>query len=186
MNEIVKGILSEKRYIHTLGVARTAEKLAERLGIDPGKAYLAGMVHDIAKEMPVTEMFDFCRSHNIKLNRVEEKNPALLHAPVGSVLIKDYGIDDTEISDAVRYHTTGRAGMSLLEKIIYLSDMIEPSRNYKEVEMLRELCEEDFHKAFAEALRQSMIWNLQKGCLIHEGTLHAWNDIQLKEEKYDF
>ena len=177
MNEIVKNILSEKRYIHTLGVAETAKKLAEKLGVNPEKAYLAGMVHDIAKEMPVSEMLDFCNKHGIELSGVERNNPALLHAPVGAVLIKDYGIDDPEISDAVKYHTVGRAEMSLLEKIIYLSDMIEPSRNYKEVEMLRNLCEEDFYKAFEEALRQSMIWNLQKGCLIHEGTLHAWNNI---------
>jgi len=183
MNEIIKKILSEKRYIHSVGVAETAKRLAERLEVSPDKAYTAGIVHDIAKEMSPEAMINFCNEHKITVNEVEKRNAALLHAPVGAALIHDYGIEDKEISDAVKYHTVGRAGMSLLEKIIYLSDMIEPSRKYNEVEMLRNLCKEDFHKAFAEALRQSMIWNLQKGCLIHEGTLQAWNDTLIKGGK---
>lgn len=177
MEDIIKGILGEKRYIHSVGVAETARKIAKGLCTDSEKAYLAGLVHDIAKEMKGEELLTYCREHSIELNSVESKNLQLLHGPVGAEMIKDYDITDFDIVNAVRYHTVGRAGMSVLEKIIYLADMIEPSRQYEGVEKLRNLCREDFDKAFAEALRQSLIWNLEKGRLIHTGTLDAWNDV---------
>ena len=183
MEQIIKKLLSEKRSVHSMGVAETAKKLAIRLGTDPQKAYLAGLVHDIAKELPEKEQFDLCKEGNIELNEVEKRNTGLLHGPAGSVLIKKYGINDPEIEAAVKSHTFGRAGMSLLEKIIYLADMIEPSRIYDGVDNLRLLCEEDFNKAFAEALKQSIVWNLEKSRLIHVGTLDAWNVILIRRNE---
>ena len=160
MEKIIKELLSEKRYEHSLGVAKVAKSIAQRLGIDENKAYLAGVVHDIAKELSVSEMIELCKAGGIEPDKAELENHALLHAPAGAVMIKKYGINDSDIENAVRYHTVGRDGMSVLEKIIYLSDMIEPSRSYPEVFELREICETDFDKAFETALRYSIEWNL--------------------------
>jgi len=176
LEKVVKELLSEKRYEHSMGVARTAKCIAKNLGMDEEKAYLAGVVHDIAKEKPVSEMIRLCDEGKVHADEIELKNVALLHAPAGAAMLEKFGITDSDIKNAVRYHTVGRAGMSQLEKIIYLSDMIEPSRSYPEVYELRELCEVDFEKSFETALKYSIEWNLKKGSLIHEGTLRAWND----------
>lgn len=182
MENIVKQLLSEKRYVHTMAVANLARHMAEKLGADPERAYLAGVVHDIAKEKPVSELLEICKKNNIALTSVELANPVLLHAPAGAAILKDYGICDSEIENAVRYHTVGRANMTLLEKIIYFADMTEPNRVYKEVDELRALANSDFDAAFAKAIEYSLIWNLQKGRLIHPGTLDAWNSILLERK----
>lgn len=177
MENIIKQRLSEKRFNHSIGVADTAKKIAEKIGADPEKAYVAGLVHDVAKEMPFEEMINVCKKGAVEPDRMELQNKSLLHAPAGAAILEGLGITDTDIKNAVRYHTVGRYGMSLLEKIIYLADMIEPSRVYPEVEILREMAEEDFHKAFANALKFSIMWNMEKGRVVHEGTLRAWNGI---------
>lgn len=175
MENVIKKILSPKRFEHSMAVAELACEMAEYLGADSEKAYLAGVVHDIAKEKKTDELLTICQTAGVELSEVEIKNPALLHAPAGAALLEEYGIDDEEIKNAVRYHTVARAGMTLLERIIYFADMTEPSRVYKEVEELRAMWRVDFEKAFLTALRYSLIWNLEKGRLVHEGTLRAWN-----------
>ena len=182
MEKIIRELLSEKRYNHSMAVAELARDLAHRLGEDPEKACLAGVVHDIAKEESHTRLLEICEKNGISLTSVEKANPSLLHAPAGAAMLPDYGINDLEIQNAVRYHTVARADMTNLEKIIYLADMIEPSRDYKEVNELRQLARTDFNEAFRRALKYSIIWNLEKGRLIHEGTLQAWNSLLLKGE----
>lgn len=182
MENIVKQLLSEKRYIHTMAVANLARDLANHLGADAERAYLAGVVHDIAKEKPTLELLEICEKNNIVLTPIELANPVLIHAPAGAALIKDYGICDTQIENAVRYHTVGRANMTLLEKIIYFADMIEPNRVYKEVDELRSLSKTDFDAAFEKAIEYSLIWNIEKGRLIHPGTLDARNSILLERK----
>jgi len=183
MEEIIKGLLSEKRFLHSIGVANLAKELAKRQGADEDKAYLAGLIHDIAKEKSSEELLEYCKEQNISIDEVEKQNPFLLHAPVGAIVIHDYGIFDEDIENAVRYHTVGRGGMSILEKIIYFADMIEPSRNYDGVEELRSLCEKDFNLAYMTALKRSIEFNLAKGRLVHTGTLDAWNCELLKTGK---
>ena len=177
MENIIKQRLSEKRFLHSMGVAKTARTIAEKIGADADKAYLAGLVHDVAKEMSFEEMINVCKKGEVVPDRIELQNKALLHAPAGAALLESLGITDADIKNAVRFHTVGRCGMSLLEKIIYLADMIEPSRQYPEVEALREMAEEDFYMAFVNALKFSIIWNMEKGRVVHEGTLHAYNEI---------
>ncbi len=177
LENIIKQRLSEKRFNHSIGVAETAKAYAEMLGVDPQKAYLAGLVHDVAKEMPFDEMLDACKQGRVMPDSEELKNKALLHAPAGAAMLESLGIKDEDIKNAVRYHTVGRRGMSILEKIIYLADMLEPSRDYPEVNILREKVFRDFNEAFADALKFSIIWNMEKGRVVHEGTLHAYNEI---------
>ena len=126
----LKKKLDPMRFEHTLGVSYTCQALAMRYGYDLDKAELAGLLHDCAKNLTNEKRLDICRKNNIPINAAEEKNPFLLHAKVGSYLAqKKYGISDREILDAITYHTTGRPDMTVMDKIIYIADYIEPGRS---------------------------------------------------------
>ena len=130
IREQVKKELKPARYEHTLGVAYTAACMAFLYGEDPLKAELAGILHDCAKYLDDDQMLDTANQYHIQLEEVERKSIQLVHAKVGAVLAKEvYGIEDEEILNAIKYHTTGRTEMSRLEKIIYVADYIEPGRS---------------------------------------------------------
>lgn len=118
-----------KRYEHTLGVAYTAAALAMCNDVDPVKAETAGLLHDCAKCFSDDKKISVCRKNNMEINSVESRNPYLLHAKAGYCIAKNkFDIEDQDILNAILNHTTGRPGMSILEKIIYIADYIEPSR----------------------------------------------------------
>ena len=121
--------LDAKRYEHTLGVAYTAAALAMCYDVDPIMAETAGLLHDCAKCLSDDKKISVCRKNNMEINSVESRNPYLLHAKAGYCIAKSkFNIDDQDILNAILNHTTGRPGMSRLEKIIYIADYIEPSR----------------------------------------------------------
>jgi len=121
--------LDNARYEHTLGVASTAMMLACIYGEDKEKAYLAGLLHDCAKNIPHKTKIKLCNENNIMISDCEKENPSLLHAKVGSIIARqDYGVEDEDILNAISSHTTGRPDMSLLETIIFVADYIEPGR----------------------------------------------------------
>lgn len=125
----LKGQLSKHRLLHTEGVAYTAGCLAMCYKADMEQAILAGLLHDCAKYVPDSQMMDLCYQYGVTVTPFEKQAPYLLHAKAGAILAKvSYGIDDKEILNAIRYHTTGRADMTLLEKIIFTADYIEPHR----------------------------------------------------------
>lgn len=119
----------EMRYEHTLGVAYTAAALAMRYGASVENAQLAGLLHDCAKCLDDDKKIAICEKHNISITEVEKRNPFLLHAKAGSFLaMNKYKVHDSDVINAILNHTTGRPGMSLLEKIIFVADYIEPGR----------------------------------------------------------
>ena len=121
--------LDAKRYEHPLGVAYTAAALAMCNDVDPVKAETAGLLHDCAKCFSDDKKISVCRKNNMEINSVESRNPYLLHAKAGYCIAKNkFDIEDQDILNAILNHTTGRPGMSTLEKIIYIADYIEPSR----------------------------------------------------------
>lgn len=123
--------LDSKRYEHTLGVAYTASALAMSSGENPEKALLAGLLHDCAKCMSNEKKIAVCEKNKIAITEIERKNPFLLHAKAGCYLAKKhFHIHDTDVLNAILYHTTGRPRMSSLEKIIYIADYIEPGRKH--------------------------------------------------------
>lgn len=125
--------LSEGRYVHSLGVAYTASALAMRYGYPQDRALLAGLLHDCAKDLTDQENIRLIRSGGMEPTRFEIENPKLLHAKAGSVLARTkYGLEDEALLSAIRYHTTGKPGMTLIEKIIYIADYIEPKRDHAE------------------------------------------------------
>ena len=130
--------LKGSRYIHTLGVEYTSVCLAMKYGEELQKAELAGLLHDCAKQLPEKKLIKICREHNEKISKMELQQPFLLHGKSGACLARDkFGVEDQMILDAIRYHTTGRPKMSLLEKIVFVADYIEPNR--KKAENLTEL-----------------------------------------------
>lgn len=139
----LKSKISDKRFEHSLGVEYTAACMAMAHGADVEKARLAGLLHDCAKGLPTSEKLEKARKHNIPVNKFEEKNPDMLHAKLGAFYARyKYDVTDEEILDAIRYHTTGRPNMSLLEKIIFVADYIEPNR--KMVRDMEEIRKEAF------------------------------------------
>jgi len=141
--------LDSKRYEHTLGVAYTAAALAMAYGADIKKAQIAGLLHDCAKCMEHHKLISICEKNELEISDIERKNPYLLHAKVGSQLAKNkFDITDEDILQAILNHTTGRPEMSLLEKIIYIADYIEPNRlKAPNLSIIRRLAFKDIDKA---------------------------------------
>ncbi|MFZ5945957.1 MAG: bis(5'-nucleosyl)-tetraphosphatase (symmetrical) YqeK [Bacillota bacterium] len=176
--EIIKKRLSLKRYEHSLGVAETASELAIINGADPQKAYLTGVLHDYAKEMDDSQLLAMAKDYNIPLNEVEIAQPQLLHGIVGACLVKtELGIDDGEILDAIRYHTTGCSNMTMLTKIIYIADYIEPNRDFPGVELLRKVSYENLDKGVLDGLNHSIRYILDKNLPIHNLSIEARNQL---------
>ena len=152
--------LDTKRFEHTLGVAYTAAALAMRYNYDIQKAQIAGMLHDCAKCMSNEKRLKICAKHNIAVNEIERQNPFLLHAKVGSyIAMQKYNIHDSDIINAILNHTTGRPDMSLLEKIVYVADYIEPGRKQApNLGEIRRLAFEDLDKALYQILKDTLVY----------------------------
>lgn len=185
MIEQIKKRLDSARFIHSMEVAELSKKLAKQFGADEEKAYTAGILHDCAKKIPFDEAEALCKACGMELTEIELKNPALIHAPLGAELAKrEFGIEDDDIYNAIKYHTTARAGMSILEKIVYVSDMAEPRRSFDGVEEIRSALKTDLDEGVLAALKFTVKFNIDRGRLLHPGAVSAWNDIKLKKEKY--
>ena len=159
--EIIRRLEKElkyKRFVHTLFVAGTAASLAMRWGSDPGQAEMAGLLHDCAKSLTLQEMRKLCEQEGVAISSYEEKSAALLHSKAGSILAKSsYGCTDEEILQAIRSHTTGRPGMSLLEKIIFVADYIEPGRyEAPGLPQIRPMAFEDLDRAVLRILSDTL------------------------------
>ncbi len=173
----LKETLGEKRFIHTMGVAETARKLAERFGADAEKAYLAGLLHDCAKSMKTHEQLKKCAELGVELDEYSKLCPPVIHAPLGAETAKrEYGVSDEEILNAIRRHTVAGKNMTLLDKIIYTADMIEPSRDFEGVGLLRSLAETDVEKAFFESVKQSILFNIKENKIVHPASLESYNE----------
>ena len=160
----MKKVLEEKRFQHTLGVAYTASNLAFVYGYDDKKAFIAGLLHDSAKCISHQKRLMICKKNHLEITTVEEENPVLLHAKVGAFFAKEkYGVCDEEILNAIRFHTTGRPDMTLLEKIIYVADFIEPHRKkLPRLDEIRKISFEDLDMAIYMILENSLNY-LEKG-----------------------
>lgn len=170
--------LKKKRYEHSLGVCEECVRMAKQFGADKEKAFVAGLLHDCAKCLTKEEEKKIIDKYKINIDRMTEKCEPVMHAPLGAALAEhEYGIDDKEVLDAIRYHTVARENMTLLEKIVYVADMTEPQRDYPGVDELRRVSEKSIDKAYAMAVRCSLLHNINKGSVIHPNTLEAWNEI---------
>ncbi|SFB67357.1 bis(5'-nucleosyl)-tetraphosphatase (symmetrical) YqeK [Butyrivibrio sp. YAB3001] len=168
--------LKPDRFDHTLGVAYTAASMAFVHGADVQKALIAGMLHDCAKCMTHEEHVKICEKNKIDMTDVERRNHSLLHAKVGVYIARTkYDIYDTEILDAIRWHTTGREDMSLLEKIVYIADFIEPNRRQLEdMDLIRKEAFTDIDLCLAHILHNSVVYLKTIGKECDDATMDAY------------
>lgn len=167
--------LDPKRYEHSMGVAYTAASLAMAYGEDMIKAYTAGVLHDCAKCLDDVERDECCKKYNVELTQIEKDHPFLIHAKLGAVLAKEkYGVEDPEILSAIRWHTTGRPDMTMLEAIIFSADFIEPNRKPLIcLPKIRSIIFSDMDMALCLILEQTLVHLEHKGQAIDEYSMQA-------------
>jgi len=176
LKEKLKSMVDEKRYLHSLGVAEVAKGLACKYGEEPDKAEIAGLLHDYTKDWSKEKLAEYIKNYNQLSNDLLLYGDKLWHGPVASIVVKEeFNIIDEDMINSIRYHTSAREQMSLLEKIICLADYIEPTRKYDGVDYLRLLANEDINKALLVALDGTIIHLIKSGDRIYPLTLKARN-----------
>ena len=178
--ELLKKRLNEKRFYHSLCVADEAVRLAKKYGGNQEKSYIAGLLHDVMKNAPAEEHLQLFSEFDIILSNVESNAEKLWHAMSGALFLEHrLQIKDREILEAVRYHTTARAGMTQLDKIIYLADFTSADRDYDDIDVIRGIAENSMEDAIRYALAYSIKDLVERNKPIHPDTVAAYNEINL-------
>src|SRR5690625_4309528 len=173
----VKPHLTKARFDHTLRVAETAVGLAEVFKVSAYKAELAAILHDCAKYRPLEELKRWISESYLPKDLLDYHHE-LWHGPVGSILVEfEHGIYDSSVQDAIYYHTTGKAHMSKLDKIIFIADYIEPGRNFPGLEEVREVAETDLTKAAWLVSRNTINYLMNKNNTVYPDSFYAYNDL---------
>ena len=181
LQNVVKVRLSPKRFAHTLGVLDMARRLANHYGVSIEKAEVAAVLHDAMKERPLQEMQTMVMDAQIAVDSEMLNNGALLHGPAAAAYAKlELHIQDESICEAIRVHTLGSTHMSLLDKIIFLADYIEPNRDFPGVEELRALAFKDLNAAVIRAYDGTIRHLLDQGLSIHVDTIRGRNSVLLE------
>ena len=171
----VKNTLSEKRYIHCIGVMEQAAYLAKKYGYDIDIARVVGIAHDIAKEIPEEEKLKYVEQNNIEIDKIESVNIGLLHAKIGADICKKKYNFTEEMQNAIKYHTTGNENMNILAKIIFVADKTEKNRKYEDLKTVRDLADEDLDKCILYILDYMLVDNVNKKKLIHPNSIKIRN-----------
>jgi len=173
----VKEQMPERRWLHTLGVMETSVLLAKRFGADPVKADLAAILHDYCKYWPVQDQANIIRENDLPQDLLDY-DKELWHSHAGAYIAQtQFGIDDEEILDAIRYHTSGREHMTLLDKVVCLADYMEPNRDFPGVHNIREIAEHSLEKALIAGFDSTISFLLSKGKRIYPLTILTRNDL---------
>jgi len=179
LRDLAARVLSEERFRHTVGVADWAEKLALHHGLDPVKARCAGLVHDLAKEVPLKSQLRYARRWNLLKYPEDEQSPYVLHGSVAAYWLEHYyGLDDAEILAAVANHTLGRPGMCPLEMLIYSADLTEPDRDFAKVDFLRQSLYDNLEKGTLACVEHTLIYLKEGKRPIHPLTQLTFDDLQ--------
>lgn len=174
--KVLRQRLDDYRYNHCLAVAEQAAYLAEKYGADKETAFVAGLLHDITKNESYDWQLRFIKECGIILDNDLKNSPKLLHAVSGALFIENnFNIENSEILNAVRYHTTGKENMTLLEKIVYIADFTSADRVYPDVDVVRELAEKSLDGAILYALSYTIKNLVDKQKPVHKDTLRAYN-----------
>lgn len=175
---LIKSRLSEYRFTHSMNVAKSAVELAEKYGADKEKAYIAGVLHDVMKEENLDVQREFVEKNGEKMTFLELNSKSVYHQMSGSAYAKlELNIDDEDILNAIRFHTTGRRGMTLLEKVIYTADFISAERNYPDVDVMRVKAKVSLEDAMLYSLKYTINDLTSKTAVIHPDTIECYNWI---------
>lgn len=179
--EAVKAELSEARLRHSEGVMNRCVEFAKIHGADVEKARLIGIAHDIAKEIPKPDRVRVAQEHGVELDEFEKTNTSLIHAKLGAKICKErFGFTD-DMCHAIESHTTAKAHMDILDKILYLSDYCEPGREF-DVKQVYELGKKDLNAGYYKALVEKIKFTLDRESKIHPDSIYAYNNF-LEENK---
>lgn len=172
--------IGEGRYSHSVRVAEIARALGEKYNLDVNDVQIAAILHDCGKYEDKTKLLKMASKFDIIIDKVMEHNIDLIHGPLGAKIAEEeYGVKDLDILNAIRYHTTGREEMNILDKIIYISDYIEPRRNFNGVEEVRKLAFIDIDAGMLLALEDTIKFLMEKNRLIHVNTIRARNSLRI-------
>jgi len=184
--EILKKRVSKKRFVHSINVAYEAYRLAEKYGVNRKKAYFAGLLHDICKEDSCEDLRNAVKLSIMDVTLEELNSKSLWHSIAGAEFLKmQLNIGDSDILNAVRYHTVGRGGMSRLEKVIYIADLISADRVYEDVGNMRKIAYADLDRAMLEGVKFCLSSVIAKGKVIPVHTLDAYNYFTMFCERKD-
>ncbi|MBN2395462.1 MAG: bis(5'-nucleosyl)-tetraphosphatase (symmetrical) YqeK [Candidatus Atribacteria bacterium] len=183
MNLKLKNMLTEERYQHSCMVSKVAEEIARYYHVSTEKAKVLGLIHDCAKDLTHHDLQDLVKKYHIRLTEIEKCIPGIWHAYVGAYLARDiFEIDDPEMLQAIKYHSTGSDSLNLLGKIIYIADKIEPGREINSNGKIRELVWQDIDQAMLELLNSELKYLVSKNEIIHPDTLQCRNEILYKNK----
>ncbi len=180
LSEISLSLHAAKRVRHVIGCSQTAEELAKFYGEDPMVAKRAGILHDITKALNAQEQLHLCEKYDIILNQFERENPKLLHAKTGATIAKCIFGESEAVCRAIYWHTTGKAQMTTMEKIIYLADYMEPNRDFEGVEKMRHLAYSDLNAALRLGLQMSVDHVTRRGAEVDPNSLAALHCLEAK------
>lgn len=173
--DFLKGRLQEKRFKHSLGVMNMAERLARKYNVDVEEAKIAGLLHDCAKNMSNQELIEYCQNNGIEIDDIKMQSPGILHADVGAdIAKKKFNVSD-EVKESILYHTLANETMTDLDKIIYISDLIEEGRDLEGLDKIREMAFISLDKTLVMALEYCMENVKQVGKNIHKQSIDALN-----------
>ena len=183
MVALLKESLPNKRFIHSIAVYETAEKLAKIHDLDINKARLAGLLHDCGRQINTSKQLEKAKQLELEIDLVEQNQPILLHAKLGVYYAKKkYGVVDKDILSAIRMHSTGGVDMTPLDMVIYLADLLEPARDFPGVDELRTLAQKDLELAMIKAYEQSIDYLIGCGLLIHPDCVLGRNQLVAKRK----
>lgn len=172
----LKSKVSENRYNHVVRVLETARKIAIKYNVSQEKLEIAVLLHDILKEENIGKLEEMCKGYDYKELEIKEAKSVIIHGFAAAVYaIEKYNIYDMDILNAVKYHTIGRGGMSLLEKIVYIADGIEPARNYPQVNEIRELVKNDIDEAMLYEIERKILYLSASNKAIHPNAYEIRN-----------
>lgn len=181
MKDKLRRELCPERYKHSIGVMDEAVRLATRYNLNREKVEIAGLLHDCAKHIDTEAAMEIVREHDIKLDEVQKNNPKLLHGILAPIIAAEhYGVTDEEILSAVYWHVTGRAGMTPIEKIIFVADYTEPGRTFQGVEEVRKLAYENINLCILNYTNAIIKHVLFQGDLLHQDTVSVRNEALLR------
>lgn len=182
LRPIALSFLKPKRMPHVLGTEQEAVRLARQYGADESKARIAALLHDCTKKLALDEQLTLCAHYGIVPDELERRTLKLLHAKTGAAVARDlFGVDD-EVYNAIYWHTTGRANMTVLEKVIYMADYVEPSREFDGVDALRDAVHADLDSGLLMGLRDSIEEMTGRGSPVHHRTVEAKEYLENREE----
>lgn len=179
--DIIRPLLSEKRFVHSLGVAKSAVELADRYGADREKAYTAGILHDIMKDTDGRKQLQIIEDSGIMFGSLDRAEPKLWHAKAGAAYVRHALGEDEEIVRAIACHTTAKGGMTLLEKVLFLADFISEDRDYDGVEQMRKATLRSMEEGLDIALSFSIVDLVERRKAVHPDTLDAYNELVLQQ-----